>query len=84
MIKDAAQPPLRDDLAQPHQRLVSGGLAVVDVRDLVDWILDALEGKGRDGERYLAVGANPPMPRSSGSSAGLAAGEPAPFGFPPP
>lgn len=58
------------DPRTPHNRLYgmisrsrisasfSGGLAVVDVRDLVDLILDALEGKGRDGERYLAVGAN--------------------------
>ncbi len=36
----------------------SGGLAVVDVRDLVSVILKALEGWGRDGESYLVVGAN--------------------------
>jgi dihydroflavonol-4-reductase len=36
----------------------AGGLAVVDVRDLVGIILKALEGRGRDGECYLVVGAN--------------------------
>lgn len=36
----------------------AGGLAVVDVRDLVHIILKALEGRGRDGECYLVVGAN--------------------------
>ncbi len=36
----------------------SGGLAIVDVRDLVGVILKALEGRGRDGESYLVVGAN--------------------------
>jgi dihydroflavonol-4-reductase len=36
----------------------SGGLAIVDVRDLVALILKALEGRGRDGESYLVVGAN--------------------------
>jgi dihydroflavonol-4-reductase len=36
----------------------SGGLAIVDVRDLVAVILKALEGRGRDGESYLVVGAN--------------------------
>jgi dihydroflavonol-4-reductase len=58
------------DPRTPHNRLYgmitknritgsfTGGLAVVDVRDLVELIEDALEGKGRDGERYLAVGAN--------------------------
>lgn len=58
------------DPRTPHNRLYgmisknritgsfTGGLAVVDVRDLVELIGDALEGKGRDGERYLAVGAN--------------------------
>ncbi len=38
----------------------SGGLAVVDVRDLVAVILKALEGRGRCGESYLVVGANLP------------------------
>ena len=38
----------------------AGGLAVVDVRDLVAVILKALEGRGRDGESYLVVGANLP------------------------
>ncbi len=38
----------------------AGGLAVVDVRDLVAIILKALEGRGRDGESYLVVGANLP------------------------
>ncbi len=38
----------------------SGGLAVVDVRDLVAVILKALEGRGRFGESYLIVGANLP------------------------
>lgn len=36
-----------------------GGLAVVDVRDLVETII-AAEKRGRKGERYLAVGANVP------------------------
>jgi dihydroflavonol-4-reductase len=36
----------------------SGGLATVDVRDLVALILEALEGRGRDGESYLVVGGN--------------------------
>jgi len=36
----------------------AGGLAIVDVRDLVSIILRALEGRGRDGESYLVVGAN--------------------------
>jgi dihydroflavonol-4-reductase len=55
--------------ATPHNRLYgmirasrvsvtfSGGLAVVDVRDLVDVILAAL-ARGAAGARYLAVGAN--------------------------
>jgi dihydroflavonol-4-reductase len=55
--------------ATPHNRLYgmirasrvsftfSGGLAVVDVRDLVDVILAAL-ARGTVGARYLAVGAN--------------------------
>ena len=54
----------------PHNRLYgmisksriigsfTGGLAVVDVRDLVDLLGEALEGKGRNGQHYLAVGAN--------------------------
>ncbi|MHB8053947.1 MAG: NAD-dependent epimerase/dehydratase family protein [Candidatus Aminicenantales bacterium] len=58
------------DSRTPHNRLYgmisknrilgsfTGGLAVVDVRDFVELIGDALEGKGRNGERYLAVGAN--------------------------
>jgi len=37
----------------------AGGLAVVDVRDLVEVILAAAD-RGRSGERYLAVGANVP------------------------
>jgi len=37
----------------------AGGLAVVDVRDLVELILAAAE-RGRKGESYLAVGANVP------------------------
>jgi len=57
------------NFATPHNRLYrtigrkrlfgsfSGGLAVVDVRDLTALILKALEG-GRSGEKYLAVGAN--------------------------
>ncbi len=36
----------------------AGGLAIVDVRDLVALILKALEGQGCDGESYLVVGAN--------------------------
>lgn len=54
----------------PHNRLYrmicggtqigsfAGGLAIVDVRDLASIILKALEGRGRDGESYLVVGAN--------------------------
>ena len=38
----------------------AGGLAIVDVRDLVAIILKALEGKGANGESYLVVGANLP------------------------
>jgi dihydroflavonol-4-reductase len=38
----------------------AGGLAIVDVRDLVAIILKALDGQGRDGESYLIVGANLP------------------------
>jgi len=57
------------NLATPHNQLYhriccqgligsfAGGLAVVDVRDLVALILKALHG-GRIGEKYLAVGAN--------------------------
>ncbi len=40
----------------------AGGLAIVDVRDLAAIILKALEGRGRDGESYLVVGANLPYP----------------------
>jgi len=40
----------------------AGGLAVVDVRDLVELILAAAE-RGRAGESYLAVGANVPYTR---------------------
>jgi dihydroflavonol-4-reductase len=36
----------------------AGGLAIVDVRDLVSILLKALEGSGRNGENYLVVGAN--------------------------
>lgn len=36
----------------------AGGLAIVDVRDLAAIIVKALEGRGRDGESYLVVGAN--------------------------
>lgn len=62
------------NLATPHNQLYrticrqrlfgsfSGGLAVIDVRDLVDLILKALEG-GRIGEKYLAVGANVSYPQ---------------------
>lgn len=39
-----------------------GGLAVVDVRDLVETILAAAE-KGKKGEAYLSVGANVPYTR---------------------
>jgi len=37
----------------------TGGLAIVDVRDLVEVILSAAD-KGRSGQSYLAVGANAP------------------------
>lgn len=62
------------DPATPHNRLYrmicsgtqigsfAGGLAIVDVRDLAGIILEALEGRGRDGESYLVVGANLPYP----------------------
>ncbi|MCX6566461.1 MAG: NAD-dependent epimerase/dehydratase family protein [Candidatus Aminicenantes bacterium] len=58
------------DPRTPHNRLYGlvskkrilgsfmGGLAVVDVRDLVDLLCGALDKKGRNGERYLVVGAN--------------------------
>ncbi len=58
------------DPRTPHNRLYrmigggtqigsfAGGLAIVDVRDLSAIILKALEGRGRDGESYLVVGAN--------------------------
>jgi dihydroflavonol-4-reductase len=36
----------------------AGGLAIVDVRDLVAILVGALEGRGRDGESYLVIGAN--------------------------
>ncbi len=36
----------------------SGGLAVVDVRDLASLVEKALAGSGRDGQGYLAAGAN--------------------------
>ena len=39
-----------------------GGLAVVDVRDLVETVLAAAE-RGRPGEAYLSVGANVPYTR---------------------
>ena len=54
----------------PHNRLYrmicggpqigsfAGGLAIVDVRDVTAIILKAVEGRGRDGEGYLVVGAN--------------------------
>ena len=41
---------------------LGGGLAIVDVRDLVETILAAAE-KGRSGETYLSVGANVPYTR---------------------
>jgi dihydroflavonol-4-reductase len=41
---------------------LGGGLAVVDVRDLVETILAAAD-KGRSGEAYLSVGANVPYTR---------------------
>ncbi len=59
-----------DNPATPHNELYkricrrtqigsfAGGLAIVDVRDLVAIILEALDGRGRDGESYLVVGAN--------------------------
>jgi dihydroflavonol-4-reductase len=71
-------------LATPHNQLYAsvyrgtmmgcfaGGLAIVDVRDLADIILAALE-KGTAGERYLAVGWNLPYTeviRAMGKHAG--------------
>jgi len=58
------------DPATPHNRLYericrrtqwgsfAGGLAIVDVRDLAAIVLASLDGRGRDGESYLVVGAN--------------------------
>ena len=40
----------------------AGGLAIVDVRDLAAIILKCLEGRGRNGESYLVVGANMTYP----------------------
>lgn len=60
------------DPATPHNELYkriclrtqfgsfTGGLAIVDVRDLAAIILKAVEGRGMDGESYLVVGANLP------------------------
>lgn len=42
----------------PQVGSFSGGLAIVDVRDLAAIIVKALEGRGRDGESYLVIGAN--------------------------
>jgi dihydroflavonol-4-reductase len=71
-------------LATPHNQLYAsvyrgtmagcfaGGLAIVDVRDLADIVVAALE-KGAAGERYLAVGWNLPYTeviRAMGKHAG--------------
>lgn len=59
-----------DNPATPHNTLYrricsrtqigsfAGGLAIVDVRDLAAIIVKACEGRGRDGQNYLVVGAN--------------------------
>jgi len=61
------------NFATPHNQLYqricgglmlgsfTGGLAVVDVRDLAELVVQALE-RGRVGEKYLAVGANVSYP----------------------
>lgn len=58
------------DPATPHNELYkricgrtqigsfAGGLAIVDVRDVVAIIRKALDGRGNDGQSYLLVGAN--------------------------
>jgi dihydroflavonol-4-reductase len=61
----------------------AGGLAVVDVRDLVETILAARE-KGRSGEAYLSVGANVPYTRVLALMAGQAGARFMPFAVPPP
>lgn len=60
----------------------AGGLAVVDVRDLVAVILAAAE-KGRKGESYLAVGANVPYSRVLEIMAKSAGKTYIPFAIPP-
>lgn len=60
----------------------AGGLAVVDVRDLVEVILAAAE-RGRKGESYLAVGANIPYERVLEVMARKAGKRFVPFAVPP-
>jgi dihydroflavonol-4-reductase len=60
----------------------AGGLAVVDVRDLVEVILAAAE-RGRKGESYLAVGANVPYARVLEIMAEKAGKRFIPFAVPP-
>ncbi len=60
----------------------AGGLAIVDVRDLVELILAAAE-RGRKGESYLAVGANVPYSRVLEIMAGKAGRRFVPFVAPP-
>ncbi len=60
----------------------AGGLAVVDVRDLVEVIL-AAAGRGRKGESYLAVGANVPYARVLELMAAEAGRRFVPFAVPP-
>ncbi len=60
----------------------AGGLAVVDVRDLVSVIIAAAD-KGREGECYLAVGANVPYRRVLEIMAKAAKKPFVPFAVPP-
>ena len=69
---------MRGSAAGPSSDRSPAGLAIVDVRDLVAIILKALEGRGRDGESYLVVGANLSYRDVVRRSAGRAAARPIP------
>lgn len=60
----------------------AGGLAIVDVRDLVEVMLAAAE-RGKKGESYLAVGANVPYSRVLAIMAAKAGKRFVPFVIPP-
>jgi dihydroflavonol-4-reductase len=62
----------------------SGGLAIVDVRDLAALVLKALESRGRDGESYLVVGANLAYPDVIRRIAGACGRRAYPFPVPAP